>query len=155
MQKFPAMAVLIMGVPFYFSACGVDGLWLTDSASGAGALASAASSTVDPSCFSHCLDKGESEDKCMVYCSKDAKEDCLEPCLEKGGSEEKCHDYCTKEAKEDCYEACIEKGESEEICTDVCTKETQYDCYSSCIEKGESEEVCKDYCEDGKKDEDE
>ncbi|MBT6488964.1 MAG: hypothetical protein HOK97_04325 [Deltaproteobacteria bacterium] len=115
---FLALGVLVL------SACGAEGVGITDPSNVQGALEadSEGSEAVGFDCLEQCIDKGESEEDCAGWCSKDeSTEDCLEQCIDKGESEEDCVDWCSKDdTAAECFEECVDKGESEEDCTQWC-----------------------------------
>ena len=125
------------------SACGSDVVGITDSPSSQGALEEGADTLeVDADCLEQCIDKGETEDDCNVWCSEDKGEessaDCLAECVDKGESEEDCSLWCSED-KDDaeldkCLDECIEKGETEEDCIQWCDeiKDEQWDDKDGC-----------------------
>ena len=125
------------------SACGSDVVGITDSPSSQGALEEGADTLeVDADCLEQCIDKGETEDDCNVWCSEDKGEessaDCLAECVDKGESEEDCSLWCSEDKDEaeldKCLDECIEKGETEEDCIQWCDeiKDEQWDDKDGC-----------------------
>ena len=101
---------LVFGV-LALSACGANGIEVTDPSSARGALEEESDSAeveVDADCMDQCVEKGESEEDCVYWCSGDKVDDkvtwCLEGCIEKGESEEDCEQWCADYSKDDCYD---------------------------------------------------
>ena len=88
---FLALGVLVL------SACGAEGVGITDPSNVQGALEadSEGSEAVGFDCLEQCIDKGESEEDCVDWCSKDdTAAECFEECVDKGESEEDCTQWC-------------------------------------------------------------
>ena len=144
---------------FALSACGADAVGVTDTQSMQGALEEGAEEAlVDAECLAACIDKGESEEDCNLWCSDDkdeaSTEDCLAECIDKGESEEDCDFWCSEdkdeEAKTECLEECIAKGETEEDCVEWCSgNKDEWDDKDEC-DYDDKDEWDEEYDEDDK-----
>ena len=109
-SKLMTTVFLSLGL-LVLSACGAQGVGLTDPSILQGALESGTEATgeVDEDCLVECIDKGESEDDCTQWCSYnkgkatgEVDEDCLVECIDKGESEDDCTQWCGDFDKSDC-----------------------------------------------------
>ena len=94
---------LVLSTLCVLSACGSENVEIRDSSTIQDALATGDEvAEVDAECFELCVEKGESEDDCNVWCSGDKEEYCLEACIEKGESEDDCIAWCSGDKKDKC-----------------------------------------------------
>jgi len=130
MMNNPIVTIfLVLSTLCVLSACGSENVEIRDSSTIQDALATGDEvAEVDAECFELCVEKGESEDDCNVWCSGDKEEYCLEACIEKGESEDDCNVWCSGDKEEYCLEACIEKGESEDDCIAWCSGDKKDKC---------------------------